>query len=58
MHERRRDKANDALYQMTYYLDRILRQIERNGIEIEAEEKRAIGDISWTQKNITSKDSN
>ena len=47
--ERRRDKASNALYQMTYYVDRIIRQAERNGIEIEREQKKAIGDLDWAE---------
>lgn len=56
LHERRRDKAKDAIYQMTYYVDRMLRQAERNGIQIEAEKKRAIGDLSWADKRKISDD--
>lgn len=43
LRERRRDKAADALYQMTYYVDRMLKQAERNGIEREA----AVGNLDW-----------
>ncbi|MGB7339336.1 MAG: hypothetical protein WBC91_10630 [Phototrophicaceae bacterium] len=50
LHERRRDKAADAIYQMTYYVDRFLKQAERNGIEKEAEKRDAVGDLSWTKQ--------
>lgn len=46
--ERRRDKANDAIYQMTYYLDRMIRQAERNGIENERD--NPTGTINWNDK--------
>lgn len=48
--ERRRDKAADAIYQMTYYVDRMIRQAERNGIQKEADKRDAVGDTSWTGK--------
>ncbi len=47
LRERRRDKASDAFYQMTYYVDRMLKQIERNGIENESARNDAVGDLSW-----------
>ncbi|MEL6306539.1 MAG: hypothetical protein AAFN11_05695 [Chloroflexota bacterium] len=50
--ERRRDKAADALYQMTYYVDRMIRQAQRNGVEKAADKRDAIGDTSWTGKPL------
>jgi hypothetical protein len=41
--ERRRDKAADALYQITYYVNQIAIQVRRNGLEQES----ATGDIAW-----------
>lgn len=43
--ERRRDKANDALYQISYYFNRMILQAERNGIE--KEEHNPTGKINW-----------
>lgn len=51
LHERRRDKASDAIYQMTYYVDRMLNQAERNGIKNEAEQREGIGDLSWAKQD-------
>lgn len=45
--ERRRDKAADAIYQMTYYVDRMIRQAERNGIENESDQPH--GQINWAK---------
>ncbi|MGJ3239644.1 MAG: hypothetical protein ACFE0Q_13120 [Anaerolineae bacterium] len=56
LHERRRDKASDAIYQMTYYVDRMLKQAERNGIEKASEKRDAVGDTSWTGKPDTDAD--
>jgi hypothetical protein len=41
--ERRRDKAADALYQLTYYVNQIAVQIRRNVLERESEH----GNITW-----------
>ncbi len=41
--ERRRDKAADALYQLTYSVNQIAIQVQRNGLEQASE----IGDIRW-----------
>jgi len=45
--ERRRDKAADALYQLTYYVNQMIIQAERNGLEKEAR----YGDINWQDGN-------
>lgn len=50
LHERRRDKAADALYQMTYYVDRLIKQAERNGLDQARAQDDAVGTISWTVK--------
>lgn len=47
LRERRRDKAADAIYQMTYYVDRMIKQAERNGIEKARAERDAVGDMRW-----------
>lgn len=49
LRERRRDKAADALYQITYYVDRMIRQAERNGVENESARNSAVGDLSWNE---------
>lgn len=41
--ERRRDKAADALYQMTYYVNQMAIQVRRNGIEQET----SVGEVAW-----------
>lgn len=41
--ENRRDKAADALYQITYYVNQMIIQAERNGVEKEAR----YGDLAW-----------
>ncbi len=41
--ERRRDKAADALYQITYYVNQMATQVRRNGLERED----AAGTIAW-----------
>jgi hypothetical protein len=41
--ERRRDKAADALYQMTYYVNQLAAQVRRNGLERE----NTAGAIAW-----------
>lgn len=41
--ERRRDKAADALYQVTYYMNQIALQVRRNALERESEH----GEIAW-----------
>ncbi len=41
--ERRRDKAADALYQITYYVNQMAVQIRRNGLEQESN----LGQINW-----------
>lgn len=41
--ERRRDKAADALYQLSYYVNSILIEVRRNAIE---DQSRA-GEITW-----------
>ena len=43
LRERQRDKAADALYQMTYYVNQMLVQVERNGLEADDE----VGAIAW-----------
>jgi len=45
--ERRRDKAADALYQITYYINKIIIQAERNGLEKEDR----YGEINWKQQS-------
>lgn len=45
--ERRRDKAADALYQITYYVNKIIIQAERNGLEKEDR----YGEINWKQQS-------
>lgn len=52
LRERRRDKAADAIYQMTYYVDRLLKQAERNGIERES----ALGNLDWAPNQPTADD--
>lgn len=51
LRERRRDKAADALYQMTYYVNRMLHQAERNGIEAESDSPS--GSINWRDDDDT-----
>lgn len=41
--ERRRDKAADALYQLTYYVNQIATQVQRNGLA----QREKYGTISW-----------
>ena len=41
--ERRRDKAADALYQLSYYVNSILIEARRNAIERESQ----VGEIKW-----------
>jgi len=43
--ERRRDKASDAMYQISYYFNRMILQAERNGIE--KEDNNPTGRINW-----------
>lgn len=43
LRERRRDKAADALYQITYYVNQMMTQVQRNAIEKES----AVGEINW-----------
>lgn len=50
LRERRRDKAADAIYQITYYVDRLIKQAERNGIQQAKAEEDAIGRIQWRQQ--------
>jgi hypothetical protein len=42
--ERRRDKAADALYQITYYVNQMAIQVRRNGME---QEDSTLGQIQW-----------
>ncbi len=49
--ERRRDKAADALYQVTYYMNQIALQVRRNALERESD----VGNMDW---KATSKDAN
>lgn len=44
--ERRRDKATDAIFQMSYYVNQMTFQARRNGIERES----SVGDIQWHER--------
>lgn len=48
--ERRRDKAADALYQITYHMNQIALQVQRNGLEHE----RAVGSLLGTSNDTSS----
>jgi len=50
--ERRRDKAADAMYQISYYFNRMILQAERNGIE--KEDNKPTGRIDWKKPPDTS----
>lgn len=54
--ERRRDKAADAIYQLTYYVDRLIKQAERNGIEQASEAESAVGRIQWREQPASDDD--
>ncbi len=43
LHERRKDKAHMAIYQLNYYLQLIMGHIRRNGLD----EDNAAGQINW-----------
>lgn len=43
IHERRRDRAHMAIYQMNYYLQWMMTHIKRNGQDID----NAAGQINW-----------
>lgn len=45
--ERQRDKASDAMYQISYYFNQMILQAERNGIE--KEKSNPTGKIDWKQ---------
>jgi hypothetical protein len=51
--QRRRSKANDALHQITYYVDRMITQAERNGIRQahRGDVNDVEGRINWGQGN-------
>lgn len=52
--ERRRDKAADALYQITYYVNQMTMQVRRNGLDRNSE----IGEINWKVDDEHSSPSN
>lgn len=52
LRERRRDKAADAIRQMTYYVDRMIKEAERNG---KAKDK-AVGNLDWAENDDTPDD--
>lgn len=52
--ERRRDKAADALYQITYYVNQMAIQVRRNGLD----QHDSIGEINWKSQDETPPSSN
>jgi len=50
LNERRRDKAADAIYQISYYVNQMSFQARRNGIERQSD----TGDIAWKPRSDTS----
>ncbi len=48
--ERRRDKASDAIFQLSYYVNQMTFQARRNGIERQS----SVGDINWHEHEDSS----
>jgi hypothetical protein len=46
--ERRRDKAADALYQINYYVNQMMLNVNRNANQADDDAQNAIGHINWT----------
>ncbi len=47
IHERRKDKAHVAIYQLGYYLQLIMGHVRRNSVEAESDKNNPIGGINW-----------